>query len=264
VIGRDSDGEGLSPETKERILSIVSPIALLALWQVMSWLALIDPRFLPSPLSIAGAAYDLSINGELLRDIGVSLERLALGFVLGAVPGIVIGLIMGMSRWIRAVLDPIVAAAFPIPKISLLPLIMLYFGIGEASKVVLVALGVVFLLLINTMAGVANLDPVYFDVARNFGASRRKLLMRVVIPGTLPLIFVGLRLGIGVSLIVVVSAEFVAAQSGIGYLIWSSWETMRVENMFVGIIVITILGAATTVILREIERRAMPWRRDRA
>jgi len=110
---------------------------------------------------------------------------------------------------------------------------------------------------------VINLDPVYFDVARNFGAPRRKLLTRVVIPGTLPLIFVGLRLGIGVSLIVVVGAEFVAAQSGIGFLIWSSWETMRVEDMFVGILVITILGVATSVILREIERRTIPWRRER-
>jgi ABC-type nitrate/sulfonate/bicarbonate transport system permease component len=263
VIGRDKSDARFSPETKERLLSIVSPIALLVLWQIMSWLALVDARFLPSPLSIIGAAYDLSVNGELLRDVGVTLSRLVFGFVLGAVPGIIIGLVMGMSRWVRAALDPIVAATFPIPKIALLPLVMLYFGIGESSKIVLVALGVVFLLIINTMAGVINLDPVYFDVARNFGAPRRKLLTRVVIPGTLPLIFVGLRLGIGVSLIVVVGAEFVAAQSGIGFLIWSSWETMRVEDMFVGILVITILGVATAVILREIERRTIPWRRER-
>ena len=164
----------------------------------------------------------------------------------------------------RAAIDPLVAALFPIPKISLLPLIMLYLGIGEASKIALVALGVVFLVLINAMAGVLAIDPIHFDVAKNYGAPRYKLWTCVVIPGALPMIFVGMRLGIGVAFIVIVAAEFVAARSGIGYLIWTSWETLRIENMFVGIIAITVLGVLTTLLLREIERLAMPWRRERA
>ncbi len=263
IMREDETDKRLSVEDRERLLSILSPIAFLTLWQIASWLGVTDPRFIPSPLSIAAAAYGLTVNGELLRDVEVTLVRLAVGFVLGAVPGIIIGLVMGLSRWARAALDPIVAACFPIPKIALLPLVMLYFGIGEFSKMVLVALGVIFLILINTMAGVVNLDPSYFDVAKNYGAPRGKLLTRVVIPGALPLIFIGLRLGIGVSLIVIVGAEFVAAQSGIGYLIWTSWQVMRVEDMFVGIIVVTILGVISTALLREVERRAMPWRQER-
>jgi ABC-type nitrate/sulfonate/bicarbonate transport system permease component len=114
------------------------------------------------------------------------------------------------------------------------------------------------------MAGVLAIDPIHFDVAKNYGAPRYKLWTRVVIPGALPMIFVGMRLGIGVAFIVIVAAEFVAARSGIGYLIWTSWETLRIENMFVGIISITVLGVLSTLLLREIERLAMPWRRERA
>jgi NitT/TauT family transport system permease protein len=189
--------------------------------------------------------------------------RVAAGFLVGAIPGMAIGLAMGISRWARAAIDPVVAALFPIPKISLLPLIMLYLGIGEASKVALVALAVIFLVLINAMAGVLAIDPIYFDVAKNYGASRRKLWTRIVIPGALPMIFVGMRLGIGVAFIVIVAAEFVAARSGIGYLIWTSWEVMRIENMFVGIIVITVLGVLSTFLLRELERLVIPWRKER-
>ena len=256
--------DALSLENRERLLSIASPAALLLVWQLLSWAGLLDPRFIPSPIGIGKAAYAMLRSGELPQNIWVSLIRILAGFVIGAVPGILIGLAMGVSRWVRAAVDPLVAALFPIPKISLLPLIMLYLGIGEASKIALVALGVVFLVLINAMAGVLAIDPIHFDVAKNYGAPRYKLWTRVVIPGALPMIFVGMRLGIGVAFIVIVAAEFVAARSGIGYLIWTSWETLRIENMFVGIITITVLGVLTTLLLREIERLAMPWRRERA
>ena len=209
----------LSLENRERLLSIASPVALLLVWQLMSWAGLLDPRFIPSPIGIGKAAYAMLLSGELLQNIWASLTRILAGFVIGAVPGILIGLAMGVSRWVRAAIDPLVAALFPIPKISLLPLIMLYLGIGEASKIALVALGVVFLVLINAMAGVLAIDPIHFDVAKNYGAPRYKLWTRVVIPGALPMIFVGMRLGIGVAFIVIVAAEFVAARSGIGYLI---------------------------------------------
>lgn len=255
--------EGLRPETQERLLSIVSPIVLLLLWQGASSVGLLDPRFVPSPISIGYAAYALIASGELFVHLKVSLLRILVGFVVGAVPGIALGLLMGMSRWVRATIDPIVAAIYPIPKIALLPLVMLYFGIGDLSKVVLVAFSVIFLVLINAMAGVLAIDPVYFDVAKNYNAPRRKLWTRVIIPGALPMIFVGLRLGIGVALIVIVAAEFVAAQSGIGFLIWTSWQVMRIEDMFVGIIVITVLGVITTFLLREVERWATPWRKER-
>jgi NitT/TauT family transport system permease protein len=254
----------LRAETQERLLAIVSPLALLVVWQVLSWMKLLDARFIPSPITIGEGAYRLVESGELWTHLGVSLWRLAAGFVVAAVPGVLIGLVMGLSRWVRLILDPIVAATYPIPKIAILPLIMLFFGIGEVSKIVIIAVAVVYLVLINTMVGVMTIDPVYFDVAKNYGAPWPKLFTRVIIPGALPLIFAGLRLGLGVSLIVIVAAEFVAAKSGIGYLIWISWETLVIENMFVGIIVITVLGVVTTLLLREIERAVIPWRRERA
>ena len=254
----------MSIEAKERIIAIVSPLALLALWQLLSWAKVLDARFVPSPLTIFEGAVVLIRSGELWTHLSVSLVRLGAGFLLGTIPGIAVGLLMGLSRYVRAGLDPIVAATYPVPKIAILPLIMLYFGIGETSKIVIIAIAVVYLVLINTMVGVMTIDPIYFDVAKNYNAPWRKLFTRVIIPGALPLIFAGLRLSLGVSLIVIVSAEFIAAKSGIGYLIWSSWETLLIENMFVGIIVITVLGVVSTFLLKELERALIPWRKERA
>lgn len=252
-----------SIETKERLLAIGSPVALLVLWQILSWLKVLDARFIPSPLTIFEGGIVLIRSGELWTHLSASLWRLAGGFLIGTIPGIALGLVMGLSRYVRAALDPIVAATYPIPKIAILPLIMLYFGIGEASKIAIIAIAVVYLVLINTMVGVLTIDAIYFDVAKSFNAPWRKLFTRVIIPGAAPLIFAGLRLSLGVSLIVIVSAEFVAAKAGIGYLIWSSWETLVIENMFVGIIVITVLGVVSTFLLKELERVLIPWRRER-
>jgi NitT/TauT family transport system permease protein len=246
--------------TQERALAILSPVAVLLVWQAASDAGLIDQRYVPSPVAIAEAGWSLAATGDLGKHIWASLRRLAIGFVLGAVPGILLGIVMGLSRWVRAVLDPLVAALYPIPKVAILPLLMLVFGLGDASKVAVVAMSVLFLTIINTTAGVVQLDRIYFDVAQNYGTPWYKLFTRVILPGALPTIFAGLRIALGVSLVVLVSAEFVASNSGIGYLIWTSWQTLVVENMFVGIIVVTILGVLTTFLLRECERLLVPWR----
>ena len=248
--------------TRERALTILSPLAVLVVWQIASDAGLIDQRYVPSPVAIAEAGWALAASGELGKHIWASLRRLAVGFVLGAVPGILIGIVMGLNRWVRAVLDPIIAALYPIPKVAILPLLMLVFGLGDASKAAVVAMSVLFLTIINTTVGVVQLERIYFDVARNYGTPWHKLFTRVILPGALPTIFAGLRISLGVSLVVLVSAEFVAANSGIGYLIWSSWQTLVVENMFVGIIVVTVLGVVTTFLLHECERLLVPWRQE--
>ena len=247
---------------KERALTILSPLAVVALWQFASDMGWTNQRYVPSPLAIAQAGWDLALSGRLAIDIGASLRRLVIGFVLGAVPGILLGMIMGLNRWVRAAIDPLVAALYPIPKIAILPLLMLAFGLGDASKVAVVAMSVLFLTIINTTTGVVQLDRIYFEVARNYGTPWYKLFTRVILPGALPVIFAGLRISLGVSLVVLVGAEFVASDAGIGYLIWVSWQTLVVENMFVGIIVITILGVLSTLFLHEVERLLVPWRRD--
>lgn len=247
---------------QERTLAILSPLAVLAAWQLLSHFGLIDRRYVPSPASIAEAGWTLARSGELWVHVGASLYRLAVGFVIGAVPGVLLGMVMGLNRWVRAAIDPLVAALYPIPKIAVLPLLMLVFGLGDGSKIAVVAISVLFLTIINTTVGVMQLDRIYFDVAKNYGTPWHKLFQRVILPGALPTIFAGLRISLGVSLVVLVGAEFVASRAGIGYLIWSSWETLMVENMFVGIIVITVLGVLSTFLLHECERLLIPWRRD--
>lgn len=249
---------------QERALTVLSPLAVLLLWQLASNLGLIDQRYVPSPVAIAEAGWNLTLSGELGRHIAASLKRLAIGFVVGAIPGVFIGMAMGLNRWLRALIDPLVAALYPIPKIAILPLLMLLFGLGDTSKVVVVAMSVLFLTIISTTVGVLQIDRIYFDVARNFGTPWYKLFLRVILPGALPEIFAGLRIAMGVSLVVLVGAEFVASntRTGIGYLIWSSWETLVVEKMFVGIIVITVLGVISTFLLHELERLLIPWRYD--
>jgi ABC-type nitrate/sulfonate/bicarbonate transport system permease component len=247
----------------ERWLSILSPVLLLLLWEALVRSHILDARYFPAPSAVFQALGELASSGELWLHVRVSLVRIALGFVIGAVPGISLGIAMGLNRWVRAILNPLVAATYPIPKTAILPLIMLVFGLGEASKVALVAISVFFVLLINAMAGVQQIDPIYLDVGRNFRVSRLQFFRTIALPGALPFIMAGVKLGIGVSLIVIVVAEMVASRSGIGYLIWQSWTTLAVEQMYVGLVVISGLGLITSYGLDELERVVVPWKRQR-
>ncbi|MBI4318224.1 MAG: ABC transporter permease [Chloroflexi bacterium] len=253
-------GFHLRGDVVERLLSIFSPLLLVVLWELAVKLTLLDARFFPAPSSIVGTFSALISSGELVNHLSASIVRIGLGFVLGALPALILGLIMGLSPIVRAAIYPMVAATYPIPKIAILPLIMLIFGLGEMSKYVIVAIGVFFLVLINTMAGVMNIEQIYLDVGKNFRASRKDMYLTIALPGALPLVFAGFRLGWGVALLLIVAAEFVGAKSGIGYLIWQSWQTFSVESMFVGLIVISILGYISSLILDELERVLIPWK----
>jgi len=169
---------------------------------------------------------------------------------------------MAMFRPARIFFDPLIAALMPIPKVALMPLLLLALGFGDASKIALVATAVFFPVIVNTYAGAANIDRIYWDVARNFGASSYVMFTRVVFFGALPLIFAGLKIALAVSFVVLVAAEFVASKTGIGYLIWNSWELLQVDYMFVGIVLIGILGLITTALFQEIERKIIPWKAD--
>jgi ABC-type nitrate/sulfonate/bicarbonate transport system permease component len=245
---------------RRRALSIVSPIALLVIWEAGAIVGLVDTRFFPAPTKIFVALWELVRSGEMLGHVAISLQRIVVGFMLGAVPGIAIGLAVGLSPVVRALVQPLVDALFPIPKIALLPMMIMLFTIGEGSKYAIIAVGVVFLVLINTEAGVRNIERIYFDVGRNYGASRRMFFMDIALPGALPMIMAGLKLGLGVALILIVSAEFVGAKSGIGYFIWNSWSIFQVEWMYAGLMVTAILGFASAVLLGAIERALIPWK----
>jgi ABC-type nitrate/sulfonate/bicarbonate transport system permease component len=245
---------------RDRALSIISPIVLLAIWEAGAIAGVVDTRFFPAPTKIFVALWELVRSGEMLGHVAISLQRILIGFILGAVPGIAIGLAVGLFPVARAIVQPLVDALFPIPKIALLPMMIMLFGLGEASKYAIIAIAVVFLVLINTETGVRNIDRIYFDVARNYGASRRMLFTDIALPGALPLIMAGLKLGMGVALIVIVSAEFVNAKSGIGYFIWNSWSIFQVEWMYAGLTVTAILGFASAVLLGALERALVPWK----
>jgi ABC-type nitrate/sulfonate/bicarbonate transport system permease component len=253
---------GLSGKAGERLLYLISPIALILLWQVLLELGIGDRRFIPAPSDIAQRFVKLLANGELEWHTSITLYRVFLGYIIGAVPAVVVGLLMAMFKPVRIFFDPLIAALFPIPKIALMPLLLLAFGFGDASKIALVAIAVFFPVIVNTYVGAANIDKIYWDVAKNYGASQMVMFTRIVFFGALPTIFAGLRIALAVSFIVLVASEFVATKSGIGYLIWNSWELLQVDVMFVGIVTVGVLGLIATVILQEIERKVIPWKTE--
>src|SRR5271155_402966 len=250
----------LSVRTRERILGVASPIALLVVWELAARLHVIDTRFFPAPSSVIAVMIDMLRSGELITNTLVSLRRLALGTLIGGVPALVLGIAMGLNRWVRAVFDPLVAATYPIPKSSILPLALLIFGLGESSKIFMVAVGVFFPVAINATTGVLEINKIYLDVGRNYKASRWNMFWTIALPGALPVIMTGFKLGIGIGLILIAVAEMIGAKSGLGYLIWSAWETFAVEQMYVGLFMIALIGFVLTLLLNELERFIIPWK----
>lgn len=245
---------------RTNIISIVSVIFVLILWEVMVNVGIVDGRFFPGPSSIFNAFIGLLSTGELLEHFWISLSRLGIGYLLGAIPALIIGMIMGLSTYFRAVLYPIVAATYPIPKSAVLPLIILIFGLGEMSKIVAVAIGVFYIVLLNSMAGVLNLEQKYLDVGRNFKASRFNVFFTIALPGASPQIFTGLKLSMGIGLILIVMAEMLGANSGIGYKIWDSWQVLSIDKMYVYLAVISVMGFVSMGMIDLIERKVIPWK----
>jgi NitT/TauT family transport system permease protein len=252
----------LAARRRDRILSIASPLGLLLAWELAAATGLIDVRFFPAPSSVIGKLIEMARSGELTENVLISLQRIVLGFLLGGVPAIVIGIAMGIWRPIRALVDPLIVATYPIPKSSLLPLILLIFGLGEMSKVMMVAIGVFYPMAINATAGVLQINQIYLDVGKSFKASPWDTFRTIALPGALPFIMTGVKLGAGLALILIAVAEMVGAKSGIGYMIWSAWETFAVAKMYVGLFVIALIGFAISLLLNEIERWVIRWKAD--
>mgnify|MGYP002398838278 CR=1 FL=1 len=242
-------------------MSILSPLSLLIVWELLARTGLIDIRLLSSPTMIVRALVPLLASGELVYNTLVSVQRVIGGFVAGAVPGILLGMSMGLSPFIRSTLEPMIQATYPIPKLAIMPLILLVFGLGETSKVFTIAIGVFYLVVMNTMAGVLHIEKIYLDVAKNFGASRRDYFVTIAFPGALPMIFTGLKLGMGMALILVVAAEMSAAKAGVGWMIWRAYDMFAIEQMFVALIVLSVLGYLFSIMLDVIENWVIPWKR---
>jgi len=232
---------------------------VLLAWEVLARLGQLSPLFFPPPSIILLTLGEMALGGKLWPHLLATLERLGLGFVLGATAGLALGLGMGWSPRLRLIGDPLVAALHPIPKIAIFPLIMIIFGIGEASKVVAIAIAAFFPMLINSMAGVRGLSPVYFEVAHNYGAGRWKTFSRVVLPGSLPMTLAGVRLALNMALVIAVAVELLSARAGLGVLIWFSWQTLRIEDMYASLVVIGALGGGSNLLLQALTHRLTPW-----
>ncbi len=216
--------------------------------------------YLPSPGEVASSAAALLRSGDLLRDWSATLVRLCAGFVLGALPAVGVGIWLGVSARARETLDPLIAALHAVPKIAAYPLFLIVLGLGESSKIAIVAVSTFFPLVINTMAGVDHLPGAYFDVARNYGASRSRILRRVVLPGSLPLILTGGRIAMTLSLLLTIAVEIVGAQSGLGYRVWMSWETLQVSDLYVALILASLTGIGIRLGFDALAARLLPWK----
>jgi len=245
-----------------RLVSIASPVLLVVIWQACASGGLIDTRFFPAPWAVAQEGWLMVKSGEIWTHTGISVVRILVGFLLGAVPGVIIGLAMGLSPLVRAIMQPLISATFPIPKVAILPLFILMFGLGEMSKYAVIAISVIYLVIINTYEGVRGINRIYMDVGKNFGATRWMMFKDVALPGALPNILAGMRMALAVALLIIVAAEFLGAKAGIGYLIWDRWQIFAIEKMYVGPMKTAILGFLSTWLFDLAEYLFMPWRRQ--
>jgi NitT/TauT family transport system permease protein len=232
-------------------------------WHVVAVLRLYSPLFLPGPLDVLQAFKDLAEQEDMPLNIAVSAQEFIIGYVLAAITAIPLGLLLGWYPRARYALDPFITFFYATPRIVLLPLFIIWFGIGVESKIAVVFLGAFFAVVINTTAGVRNLDESLLRVARSFGARDRHIFRTIALPGSVPFILTGLRLGIGHALIGVVVGEQVAAQFGIGKIMFIAGSTFQTAKVFAGLIVIATAGMLLTYVLQRLERHFDAWRPQR-
>ena len=237
-----------------------SPLVLVALWQAASMAGLISPRVLAAPTAVLGTAWTLLIGGDLVANMAISLQRVALGLLIGVVVGTSTALVAGLSRWGEDIVDAPMQMLRTLPFLALVPMFILWFGIGELPKVALVALGATFPIYLNLMAGIRGIDPKLIEAARVFGLGRASIIRHVVLPGALPSALVGLRYALGTAWLSLVVAEQVNATAGIGYLINDARDFLRTDVIVVGLLVYALLGLLTDGLVRVAEQRLLAWR----
>jgi ABC-type nitrate/sulfonate/bicarbonate transport system permease component len=236
----------------------------LAIWQLaVGAFGIVSPSVLPAPLAIAETTVALLGDAGFRSDVFTTLRRTLIASLAGSTLGTVVGLAMGWNRTIKSFLSPLAAAIFPLPMIALLPLLILLFGSNETALIVTAGMGTFFVVLWNAMDGARGIGTVYADVARDNGAtSTYRLFREVLLPGSLPLVLVGLRLGVSTSLLIVVAVELVAGSSGLGNFLWVSWMTYQLTDLYAALVVSGVFGVVFTYGLAALHVRLVPWEAD--
>ena len=252
-------GAGFTPSAS-RYAGWVALAIVLALWQVAGSLALVNPLFLPAPLSIGRALYQLAISGALWQHLAASMLRIGVGWALGTSAGIVVGFAIGLWRIARSVGITFISALFPIPKIALLPLLILWLGIGEEPKIATIALGVFFSTAISVYSGIDAVPRNLIRMAQSFNVPFATIVRRVIWPGALPSILAGFRITASIALLLVVSAEMIGAEFGIGAFVLQAGNLMQTDQLLAGVVILSLFGLAVGKLIGMLETRLLHWR----
>jgi sulfonate transport system permease protein len=256
---RSSRSDGSSGFGATQLLSWALPVGLIVVWQIAAQLGWLSSRILPEPWAVLRAAWNLSASGELWKHLGVSTGRAASGFAVGGGLGLLLGLLTGTFRQAEVLLDTTLQMVRNIPALALIPLVILWFGIDETSKLFLVSVGVFFPIYLNTFHGIRSVDKGLIEMAKSYGLSGWPLYRDVILPGALPSILVGVRFALGLVWVLLIVAETISAQAGIGYMTMNAREFLQTDVVLVGILLYALLGKLADVLARGLEKFWLRW-----
>jgi ABC-type nitrate/sulfonate/bicarbonate transport system permease component len=252
-------GAGFVPSAG-RYSGWIALVLAIGIWQLAGSAALVNPLFLPAPSAIAVAIYKLALSGALWHHLSVSVMRIGTGWILGTVAGVIVGFAIGLSSLARGVGITLISALFPIPKIALLPLLILWLGIGEEPKIATIALGVFFSTAISVYSGVDNVPRNLIRMAQSFNVPFHSIVRRVIWPGALPSILAGFRITASVALLLVVSAEMIGAEYGIGAFVLQAGNLMQTDQLLAGVVILSLFGLTVGKLINLLETRLLHWR----
>lgn len=247
---------------RARGIPLAASLAVLALWELLVRAGLLRAAFFPPPTEVARTLLGLAAGGAIWAHAAATVARLGVSFLLALVPGTALGLAMGWWDAFRLAADPLVRLLFPIPSIAFFPVVIFFLGLSDLGLVITAAITPFLLIVVQTASAVEGLDRTLLEAGRHYGAGGRRLFTRVILPAALPPIFVGYRLALGMGLIVTVAAELVMGKGGLGGFLWHSWQILRIEDMYVSLVLIAGLGVLVTYGLEALADRLMPWQMD--
>jgi len=252
-------GAGFAPKTG-RYASWIALMLALGVWQLAGSIGLVNSLFLPTPVATISAIYQLALSGALWQHLSWSIMRIGSGWVLGTLAGVIVGFAIGLSSLARSVGITFISALFPIPKIALLPLLILWLGIGEEPKIATIALGVFFSTAISVYSGVDAVPRNLIRMAQSFNVPFHTIVIRVIWPGALPSILAGFRITASIALLLVVSAEMIGAQFGIGAFVLQAGNLMQTDQLLAGVVILSLFGLAVGRLINWLETRLLHWR----